>query len=353
MRRTTAAFVALALCSPLSARAQSDATTLAAICDQAAASPFDKSRPAGVAGVPPDKIDPKIAGPACEAAAKAAPHDPRLVFQLGRAYMVLKDYGAARAQFAKADQMGYPLATNNLASLYDDGLGVIQNHDRARELIEKAASAGSAFAMNNLGRRFYEGKLVARDYKEAKRWFEKAAALGEGLAMNWLGVMYHNGQGVPLNYAEARRWYEKAAAAGDISGMYNLAYDLIEGRGGPKNDLQARRLTEKAAAAGNVEAMALLGWFNAEGRGGPKDIAEARRWYEKAIAAGSTDKAVAHNLRILTSARHDSSRRRRSGGRSYDGNGNGSGARRPSFYLRPGGPGGSCVPMGANLQMCN
>jgi hypothetical protein len=43
-----------------------------------------------VAGVAPDKIDPKITIPVCEAAG-AAPSDPRIMIQLGRGY------GAAKA----------------------------------------------------------------------------------------------------------------------------------------------------------------------------------------------------------------------------------------------------------------
>jgi hypothetical protein len=96
------AVVGFALIIP--AHAQDSTPT--SICDQAAASPVDQDRPAGVLGVAADQIDPKIAIPACEAAAAAAPNDPRIAFQLARAYEAAKAYEPARVQYAKAADQG-------------------------------------------------------------------------------------------------------------------------------------------------------------------------------------------------------------------------------------------------------
>jgi len=95
--------MALIICCPSSSRAEDDAPAIIAACDKAAASPFDKDRPVGVTGVALDKVDPKIAVPACEAALKAAPNNPRIMYQLGRAYNAGKAYDSARTQYAKAD----------------------------------------------------------------------------------------------------------------------------------------------------------------------------------------------------------------------------------------------------------
>src|ERR1700690_886532 len=68
MRQTAAAFTAgVLLCYPCPSWSQDRPTTLIAICDEAAAIPLDQSRPTGVAGVATEKIDPKIAIPACDA----------------------------------------------------------------------------------------------------------------------------------------------------------------------------------------------------------------------------------------------------------------------------------------------
>jgi len=258
-------FLASALCllCVCSVSAQDNIAALAAICDQAAASPLDQTRPAGIPGVEIDKVDPKIAVPACEAAAKAAPNDPRIAYQLGRAYFAAKTYESARAQYVKADQAGHGLASNNLAVLYAEGQGVAQDQEKARELLEKAAFAGVALAMNTLGTRYYEGKLVPQDYKEAFYWFEKGAAAGMSLSMGNIALLYEKGQGTRQDYVQARYWFEKAAAKG------------------------------------HVVAMAKLGFYYTNGFGGPKDYGEARRWYEKAIAAGNTDPIVRSNLQAL------------------------------------------------------
>jgi TPR repeat protein len=92
-----------------------------AACDAAAGAPASEDLPAGVPGVPPWKVDPKVAVPACEAAARLAPDNPRIAYQLGRAYMAEKSFGLAFAAFTRADQRGYALATFNLAVMYKGG----------------------------------------------------------------------------------------------------------------------------------------------------------------------------------------------------------------------------------------
>src|SRR4051812_13922469 len=97
----SASCAALSLCVT-SAFAQNESDALKAICDQAAANAWDLTRPAGVPGVANNKMDAKIAISACEAAAKVAPDDPRIAYQLGRSYLTVKAYESARAQFEKA-----------------------------------------------------------------------------------------------------------------------------------------------------------------------------------------------------------------------------------------------------------
>lgn len=280
MRWVAAVFMTSIICCPSSLRAEGEAAALVAICDQAAASPLDTKRPAGVAGVPADKVDPKIAIPACEAASKAAPNDPRIAFQLGRAYYAAKAYESARAQYEKADAAGYALASNNLAAIYMAGDGVLADAPRAMRLFEKAANAGLGFAMKNLGEEYLSGKHVAKDIAFARRWYEKGAEAGDISSMTRLGVLYQEGKDVKRDYAESRRWYEKAAVVGEPI------------------------------------SMAKLGYYYQDGLGGPQNAAEAQRWYKKAIEAGNTDPIVASNLRKLDRPRVTATRR---GGRSYSG----------------------------------
>ena len=72
-------------------------TALGHACDLAAASKYDRSRPANIVGVDANKIDPKSALPACRAALTKDPENPRLLFQMARAFFAGKDYNNARA----------------------------------------------------------------------------------------------------------------------------------------------------------------------------------------------------------------------------------------------------------------
>lgn len=155
MRRTICTIAALALAYPFGVAAQGDIASILAICDRVAASPLDKDRPAGVAGVATDKLDPGIAIAACEPAAKAAPDNPRIMYQLGRAYWAGKNYEAARVTLSKADEAGHLLATNNLAILYLQGLGVPADASRGIRLFEKAANGRLPIAMGNLGQQYF------------------------------------------------------------------------------------------------------------------------------------------------------------------------------------------------------
>ena len=107
---------------PAVAQNQDTAASLVLACDRAAASPSDTNRPAGIAGVPSDKLDPQIAIAACEAAATVAPNDPRIMFQLGRAHAAAKAYESARVQFSRASDLDYAAAQANLGFFYAAGM---------------------------------------------------------------------------------------------------------------------------------------------------------------------------------------------------------------------------------------
>jgi serine/threonine-protein kinase len=274
-----------------------DVQGLKKLCDAAAASPLDKDRPRSITAIPSDKIDPSIAVPACEAAAKAAPDDGRMLFQLGRSYGAAKDYGKAMAAYRRADELGIALATSSIGALYSEGLGVKEDKTEARTWFQRAASEGLAFAMKNVGELYEKGTGAQQNYGLARQWYERAAAAGDAEAMRRLGSLHEGGLGVTKDPAEAHRWYEKAAGAGDTRAMVHLAGLYQEGSGVPKNPTEAWRWYDKAAAAGNVDAMFMLGVFNNDGTAVAKAYPEARRWYEKAAALGHV--GAMNNLGVL------------------------------------------------------
>src|SRR5262249_25555672 len=91
------------------ALAQDNAARAIAECDRLAASDMDTQRPPTAPGVPISSIimSPSTALTACLAAAKAAPADGRIIFQLGRALHAGGQYEDARSAYQLAAQLGH------------------------------------------------------------------------------------------------------------------------------------------------------------------------------------------------------------------------------------------------------
>jgi TPR repeat protein len=235
------------------ALAQNQEETTAALvfaCDRTAASPTDNDRPRDLAGVSSERLDSQIAIAVCEAAVAAAPNNPRIMFQLGRAYAAAKIYESARVYFSRASDLGYAAARANLGAFYAMGRGGLErDDDEALRLSRLAAEQGDAFGYNNLG------------------------------------FLYEMGRGgLPGDDREAARHYKLAADNGDSWGQYNLGRFYRAGRGGlTANDREAARLYKLAADQGHALAEVDLGFFYEVGRGGlPKDDREAVGLYKRA-----------------------------------------------------------------------
>jgi TPR repeat protein len=181
-------------------------------CDTYAASDADPQRKAE--SVASDKLNPALAIPACEAAVRQYPDSGRLMFQLGRAYVIARNYEAAAIHYRNAAERGHALAQNNLGGLYASGKGVPHDDVQAAAWVRKAAEQGYSPAQSNLGFLYADGQGVARDDAQAAVWLRKAADQGLPRAQYKLGVMYENGHGVPRDHAEALAWYRKAAEQG-------------------------------------------------------------------------------------------------------------------------------------------
>jgi TPR repeat protein len=148
MRRgfVTLAVVTIVACADVGRAQDHQQVDPIAACDTAAAAAFSDDLPAGVVGVLPWKIDPKVAVPACEAAAKLAPDNARIAYQLGRAYIAEKSAAAAFAAFSRADERGYAIAAFNLAAMYRGVPGIPADPVKARGLLEKSARGGAVAA---------------------------------------------------------------------------------------------------------------------------------------------------------------------------------------------------------------
>jgi TPR repeat protein len=235
MRQGVTAFTTLVfLCCPCPSWSQDSTAALIAICDQAAAAPLDQSRPTGVAGLLLEKIVPAIAIPACDAAAKAAPNDPRVAFQLGRAFLAAKDYDSARAHFKFAADQGDAGGQNGLGLLCATGRGGLPKDDReAARLYKLAADQGSANGQFNLGFFYETGRGgLAKDDREAARLYKLAADQGNVAGQVYLGAFYATGRGgLAQDDQEAARLYKLSADQGYAAGQAYLGAFYATGRG--------------------------------------------------------------------------------------------------------------------------
>jgi hypothetical protein len=274
-------------------------------CDRAAASPSDDNRPAGIAGVPSGKLDPQYAIPACQAAAAAAPDEPRLMFELGRAQTATKDYAAARRQFSRASDLGYAAARASLGAFYANGIGGLARDDReALRLFQLAAEQHNAVGESNLGFFYLTGRGgLPKDESEAARLFKLAAGKGEPGAQFGLGRLYEQGGGhLPQDDREAARLYKLAADQDHAPAEVSLGLFYENGRGGlPKDDSEATHHYKRAAEQGNAAARNNLGFFYQNGRGGlPQSDQEAARLYR--LAADEANPFAQGNLAFFYEA---------------------------------------------------
>ena len=141
-------------------------------CDVQAANPHDEQRVAP--GVELDKIIPRLAIEACEKALKDFPDEPRLIYQLGRAYAVAGQPEAATKSYERAMGKGYAMAFVNRGSQLED-LGQTEG---AIAAYKKGAELGSSTAKERLAaltfvadgfsnpeffKSIYEKKFAGRD----------------------------------------------------------------------------------------------------------------------------------------------------------------------------------------------
>ncbi|HWX82629.1 MAG TPA: tetratricopeptide repeat protein [Xanthobacteraceae bacterium] len=254
--------LAVALFSSLPAHAQGNSEQLKAECGHQAGFPFGSDK--DVKGPHFVDIDANAALPACLAAAKAAPQDPLVMYQLARALRAAKKYGQARSAYELAISLAassgapaarapielgamlargeggapdpaaarklYETAVGNnalmamalLGAMYESGTGGAKDLAQAQSLYGRAIARQMDFTGGNrpgaiffIGFRYTVGEPI-KDYAQAKVWFEKSANGGYGFAAGRLGMIYEEGgYGLTRDVAEAKRWYQKGAQAHD------------------------------------------------------------------------------------------------------------------------------------------
>jgi len=148
-------------------------------------------------------------------ALQVVPQQP-LLADLDSALNAVKneDYFQAYQEFKKLADEGNREAQYNLAMLYKDGKGVLENKQTAAEWFRKSADAGLSEAEFQLGRAYDKGEGVAQSNEYAVLWYRKSAEHGNPWAQANLGVMYAEGQGIKQDLVLAYVWFNLAASQG-------------------------------------------------------------------------------------------------------------------------------------------
>jgi TPR repeat protein len=243
------------------------------------------------------KIDAAQAEAACRSALRADPSNRTFMFLLGRALSLGSKQLEGIKYYLDAADRGHAGAMNDLAGMFEYGVGVPRNLPTALEWYERAAEFGHAGAMNHMGQLSEDGREVPHHFANARHWYEKAAALGNATSINNLADLYRYGRGVATDLPAAANWYLRAAKLGLATAMNSLGELSEAGTGVPQNYQTAKNWYKKAADLGNGDAMGNLGALFESGRGGPQSLDTAREWYVKGAALNG--RVAMHNLGAL------------------------------------------------------
>ena len=106
--------------------------------------------------------------------------------------------------------------TGLLAASLADGIAAHQrgDYETALGIFRPLAEQNNVAAQYNLAHMYREGQGVLQDFDGAARLYRMAAEQGDGLSQYNLGAMYYNGQGAPRNLVLSYMWLTVSAVAG-------------------------------------------------------------------------------------------------------------------------------------------
>lgn len=136
--------------------------------------------------------------------------------------------------YEKGAMAGNENAMNGLGMCYKHGIGTPVNIENALFWLNKAADAQVALANNNLGDLYSENLLLPFDPDKALQYYQVAATLGEP-ENNWLGYLYD----LEGDYEKALKYYQVGADEGIDISFYNLGIFHLNGLGTSKNVTKA------------------------------------------------------------------------------------------------------------------
>jgi TPR repeat protein len=284
--------VSLGLLTSVSA-AFADAASDVTACEMLAASPLDKERPANVPGVAVADMNADAAVAACKTALASNPQNLRIMYDLARAFNKTgKEPEQMFQLYLKSSASGNPVALNNLANSYIEGLGTAKDEAKGYQLRCDAAARGLAIAMSFCGDNYRFGQIKNDNSDDENQkigfgWYQKAADAGDARGTFKLGSAYFYGRGVTEDKAKGNVILQKAADLGSSDAAVDLGANYLDGDGVPKSSEKGIALYLEAAKQNNVIALNNLGNTYIDGENAPKNPTLAKDYFEKGIALGN------------------------------------------------------------------
>ena len=156
------------------------------------------------------------------------------------------DFATALREWMPLAEKGDADAQYNVAQMYSQGDGVIQDDRQAVKWWLKAAKQNHTSAQYNMGVMYAEGRGIIQDYKEALKMFSKAAEKGEADAQSYLGSMYVQGHAVLQDDVYAHMWWNIAASNGSETAAKNRS--IVTKRMTSSQIAEAQKLARECVA---------------------------------------------------------------------------------------------------------
>lgn len=175
-------------------------------------------------------------------------------YKSARELLLSGHYNEYVHQLEKSGTEGDMQCMDQLASLYNSGRIVAQDHKKAFEIWQGLAEKNYGPAICNLGTMYLNGFACSKDYDKALSLFSQSSALGCDFGTFGVAYMYREGQGCKVDCAKALALYEQLCAKDSPLGWYGKSKLLWNGIGVKENLAESTKLLQKAAEAGLTEA---------------------------------------------------------------------------------------------------
>jgi TPR repeat protein len=144
-------------------------------------------------------------------------------------------YGRAMTIFQHRAAEGEAGAMNDIAFMYEFGLGRPVDFAKAREWYRKAAELHHPAGLANLGHMYEYGEGGRADYAEAGRLYREGANaagadLEAGDAAFRMALLYQRGRGQPVDLRAAMCWYQVSQNKGDMEARPEMEKIMAKGQ---------------------------------------------------------------------------------------------------------------------------